>query len=135
MSEWPKFSSFLRERMTAIIENDPRVLLEHDGGPCGIKADIYLATLYGHDEQVDAEWRIPRIETTLLRPIMRRPTMVAESEPSLDLPIARYELQSSWATMDLDYLTHCDLLPLDVRPDPGTNLIRVALLRYRRRAV
>lgn len=129
------FSSFLRQRLTAHIEAQPEVLLEHDGGPMGLKADIILATLYGMDDQIDAEWRIPRVEPHLLMPIRPRLTAI-EPEPGPLLPTmrtARYELQSNWATMQLDWLHHRDLLPADVHPAQGDYLVTVALLRYRRR--
>lgn len=131
---WQEFEPMLRERLTRLIDSDPEVLLEHDGGPFGLKAHLYLATLYGIDGQVDAEWRIPAVTSTLLRPLMRRSSYaIPESEPGPGIATARYELQSSWATLNLDWMLHRNLLPDDVRPDPGTFLVTVALLRYRHR--
>lgn len=130
---WADFERYLRDVLTAKIESEPEVLLEHDGGPEGIKADLYLATLYGIDGQVDAEWRIERATGVLLRAISRRVTSrLAEPDPlHLEIPTARYELQSNYAWMDLDYGSHVHLLPSDVTHDPSTFLVRVVLLRYR----
>ena len=128
-------TSEIRARLTHFIEADPQVLLEHDGGPLGLKADIILATLYGFDEQVDAEWRIPRVESTLLRPITPRLSLTADDADAAmpTMRVARYELQSAWAALDVDWLHHRALLPADVKPSPGTYLVKVALVRYRRR--
>lgn len=132
---WTEFEPYLAERLTKVIEHQPEVLLEHDGGPWSLKADIILAVLYGMDGQVDALWRIPRVEDVLLRPISRRPTMRMDADPMADLTpsTARYVLQSSWAEITLDYPAHRDLLPADVKPSLGTNEVTAALLRYRHR--
>lgn len=131
-----EFVNVLRDRLTAHVESQPEVLLEHDGGPMGLKADLYLATLYGMDGQVDAEWRIPKVEPYLLRPVRPRMSAAFDPEPEPIMPMlrtARYELQSNWATMQVDWLHFHKMLPIDIRPDPGTYLITVALLRYRHR--
>ncbi len=132
---WTEFEPFLAERLTGVIEHQPEVLLEHDGGPEGLKADIILAVLYGMDGQVDALWRIPKVTHALLRPIRRRLSLRADPDEmtSPSIATARYVLQSSWATMTLDYLAHRDFLPPDVKPSPGTNEVTAALLRYRHR--
>jgi hypothetical protein len=131
---WTEFQPYLAERLTRVIESKPEVLLEHDGGPEGPRADIILAMLYGMDGQVDAIWRVARAEPYLLRavaPTLR--AMLAETEPSPHLNTARYSLQSNWATMTLDWTMLREALPDDVHPAPGTSTVSVALLRYRHR--
>lgn len=130
---WQDFEPILRDRLTRHIEAQPELLLEHTGGPEGLKADVILATLYGFDEQVDAMWRVPRVESVLLRPLPQ-PLSAAVSEADL-MPMmrtARYDLQSNWATLNLDWLHYRAALPPDVRPAPGTLLVSVAMVRYRR---
>lgn len=129
---WSEAEPVLREYLTRAIEAQPELLLEHAGGPEGLKADVILATLYGFDGQVDAEWRIARVEPVLLRPLQRRPTLDEDASPALSVPVARYELQSNWATLDVDWLALRDALPRDVRPAPASYLVKVALVRYRR---
>ena len=130
----PGFIRYLRDRLTATIEADPHVLLEHDGGPESLEAHLILATLYGIDEQVDHEWIVRRVQAELLAAIGRRAT-ASVGQYDYDgqaLPVARYKLQSSYATMKIDWPACRHLLPDDVRPDPGTYLATVALVRYRR---
>jgi hypothetical protein len=84
---------------------------------------------------VDAEWRIPRVESDLRRPIQRRLSVLAEPDPvEMVMPVATYVLQSNYATMQVDWLHHRDMLPSDVKPPPLDYLVTVALLRYRRRS-
>ena len=129
-----EFDRHVRDRLTAIIEAQPEVLLEQDGGPIGLKADLYLATLYGFDEQVDAEIRVPKPEWDLRMPIRRRLTL-AEPEPmEMVMPVALYVLQSNYATMQVDWLHMREFLPSDVKPPPLDYIVTVALLRYRRRS-
>jgi hypothetical protein len=133
---WQEFEPMLRERLTQRIESEPEVLLERDGGPEGLRADIILATLYGFDEQVDEEWRIPDVPSRLFRALPDRQTYSLAEPPSIspNIPQATYKLQSTYAWMDLDWLAHRHLLPADVRPAPATNLVSAALVRYRRRS-
>jgi hypothetical protein len=130
---WRDLDATLRRELTAAVESQPELLLEHNGGPEGLKADLILATLYGLDEQVDAEWRLSSVVPYLRRPIRPRLTASAFDEPpSMGPPPARYDLQSNWATAKLDFLAHASMLPADVRPAPQTNVVTVALVRYRR---
>lgn len=136
-SQGEYFIALMRERLTAAVESKPEVLLECDGGPVGLKADLYLATLYGFDDQVDAEIRIDRAHQVWKRPIMSRVNWTAYNEPVTSpepLRTADYVLQSNYATMNVDWLAYRDVLPDDVHPERGTHLVTVALLRYRRRS-
>lgn len=131
-----EFVSTLREQLTRHIEWQPEYLLEHDGGPLALKADVILATLYGFDEQVDAEWRIPEVRDVLLRPLMQRMDWTQVDPDPVAAPTfrtAEYVLQSNWATTQVDWLRFRDMLPKDVRPPAGDFLVTVALVRYRRR--
>lgn len=132
---WTEFDRMFRDMLTARVEQDPEVLLEHDGGPVGLKADVIFATLYGMDEQIEAEWRIPRVEPYLLMPLRERVTIAAPEPTAMPtMRTARYELQSNWATMNVSYSTLIGSWPADVKPDPTTLMVRVALVRYRRRS-
>ena len=129
-----EFDRHMRDRLTAVIESQPEVLLEQDGGPIGLKADLFLATLYGFDEQVDAEIRVPKAEWDVRMPIRRRLSVLDEPDPSPVMPIAVYVLQSNYATMQVDWLYMREFLPSDVKPPPLDYLVTIALLRYRRRS-
>lgn len=128
------FLRVLREQLNASIESDPRVLLETDDGPEGIKADLYLANLYDHEDRLVAEWIIERAQSVLYMPIPYRPALTLEPSEARDtIRTARYELQSSFAEMKLDWLLYRDRLPATVRPAHGDYLVSVVLLRYRRK--
>lgn len=109
-----------------VINNDPQLLFEHDGGPYGIPADIFVARLYGMDEELIDEWRIPRIESELRMPLRERVRVSAEPSPYPTLRTARYVLQSNYATAQIagEYVT-----PLI----PWQPTVTVLCLRYKRR--
>lgn len=136
-SESDYFVALICDRLTRHIEAQPEVLLECDGGPLFLKADLYLATLYGFDDQVDAEIRIDRVHEVWQRPLMSRVNWASYAEPVTSpgpIRTADYVLQSNYATMNVDWLAYRDMLPDDIHPERGTYLITIALLRYRRRA-
>lgn len=130
-----EFVAELRHRLTRVVESDPQVLLEHDGGPESLKADLILATLYGHDDQIDHEWRLQTVVPVLRAPIVRRVRyfdLNTDATSPGPMPVARYNLQSGYATMKLDWTLYGHMLPADIEPDRGTYLVDVALVRYRR---
>jgi len=118
----------LIEKCYATIESEPTVLLEHDGGPYGLAADIVVARLYGFDEQLDHEWRIPRIESELRTPIMPRLSAVPSDVVASPMTrTGRYVLQSNYASANIagEYV-----VPLA----PWKPAVSVLCLRYRRRS-
>lgn len=130
---WSDVEPMLRDRLMRTIENDPQVLLEVDGGPVGMTADIILATLYGFDEQIDGKWRIPSVTPDLLRPLNHRLTLdTPDGPPSPTFPVARYVLQSSYASLKVSPVSLP--LPADVKIVPPDFLATVLVVRYKRKA-
>lgn len=130
MSLWDQAEPVMRHRAYRTIENDPQVLLEGDGGPGGVNAEIYMARLFGLDDEIVEDGL--RLAAPL--PIVRLPIIprVAylddESDLSSPLRTADYVMQSGFA------LVH---LAAEYAP-PGVELLpdftfRVLYLRYRRR--
>jgi hypothetical protein len=130
---WEEFERELRFLMTMEIQSHPELLLEHDGGPDFMHADLYLATLYGFDEQVDKEVRLTKV-LPYIRTVINRRLEPLDHTIDVFTNIATYKIQSNWATMKLDYGRFRDFLPSDVRPDfyRDYNQVEVALLRYKR---
>lgn len=136
MSEfWDFIEPTLREQAYATMDADPQSLLEHDGGPEGMTADVVMARLIGFDDQIVKDgWRRERADPVLLLPIHERPKLTASLAPTeADLyptmRTARYVLQSGYVVFAMDAV----LLPLGVPhgPDFRTTFL---YLRYRRRA-
>jgi hypothetical protein len=129
---WEQVRPTLVHQMLATLEDDPRILLETDGGPVGLKADVYLAVLIDLDEQIHDVVRITRAEPVWLQPIMQKVSWRVEAaDPSPGSPafnVARYILQSFYATYKMDH----QYAPSHVRPDSRFQFT-VALLRYKRR--
>lgn len=133
MTRWDHLMEALREQAYRTMDADPASLLEHDGGPLSLDVDIFMARLVGMDDEVVADWRIPRIEPYLLMPIappLRRMVSEADASALPSLSAAKYVLQSGWATTSVS-LWLADP-PKGVRPrSDGT--VKIAFLRYRRR--
>jgi hypothetical protein len=102
MGEWQHVEPILREQAYAVINNDPYMLLETEGWPGGMEADVILARLLGFDEQVEHDWRIPRVESVLLTPIPERLSVLAQEPERTPLRTARYNLLSNYARMSVD---------------------------------
>lgn len=129
--EWARAESTLRDRAYATIEADPGFLPDHEGGPYGVKADIILARLIGHDDQiVRDDVRLDRIEPVWLEPIHERLTPAAPDDPYSPPRVAEYGLRSGYAVATLDATAIWP--PPDVRPN-GSPLYTVLFLRYKRR--
>lgn len=131
--EFARAEPVLRDRVYATIESDPGFLFDHDGGPYGIKADIILARLIGHDDQiVRDDLRLDRIRDVLLEPIFPKVTAVAAPD-ILSMPrTAEYRLRSGYATVELDPAAIWP--PQGIRPDPANGYrYKVLFLRYKRR--
>jgi hypothetical protein len=128
VSEWAVIEPMLVEQAEGVINNDPSVLLEQDGGPVGMTADVILARLFGFDEQVDHDWRVRRVEPVLLAPIRDRVTVMVDDDPYMMPRVAEYRLQSNYATLSLD----ARYAPADVIPGPQF-IVSVLFVRYRRK--
>lgn len=134
-TRWTGIERIMRERAYRTIERDPQILLETNGGPVGLDADLIYARLIGfEDEVVQDGLRLSEAVATLRVPIPRRPLFVREDADSVlwetePTRVALYELQSGFATLSVsgEYLPPVEQL----RPD---NTARVAYLRYRRRS-
>lgn len=132
MTMWEQIEPLLIERMEATINHDPRVLLEVDGGPAGMKADVVLARLYGFDEQVDHTWRIREVLPDLRVPIPQRLNLASFSDESPIAPafrVAEYVLQSNYATCRMAP----EYAPPDAHPGPPDFMFSVLFVRYKRR--
>lgn len=129
-SRWDQVEPIMREQAYRAIENDPQVLLEHDGGPYGVHAEVIFARLYGLDDEIVRDgWRLPRIEAALRLPII--PRLRISAEPVRLEPVGRvatYVLQSGYALQTVDAMNG----PPDVPLLPDFR-VRVLYLRYRRR--
>ena len=135
---WTEVEQVLRAHMEAVVNNDPRILLEVDGGPVSRTADIILATLYGLDEQVDEEMRLHRVEPVLLRAIPQRLSIALPEDDmtamtASSFKTAEYRLQSSYATLNVSPLVMP--LPDDVKVGPPEFLASVLWVRYKRRSL
>jgi hypothetical protein len=139
---WRDIEPALRGQAYGSIDADPQILLEGDGGPSGLDADIFMARLIGYDDQIIEDTIIPHIVDQLLRATRTVNPLPLDgtshdaiwcvddvrAEP-MTLREA-YVLQSGYATAT--WSLECGPMP-DVKPRPdGT--IRIAYLRYRRRA-
>lgn len=131
MSLWDQAEPVFREKAYRTIERDPQILLEGDGGPGSVQAEVYMARLYGYDDEIVADGlRLPRPEAVYLMPIMSQPAWMRADEdmqPAL-IRTATYVLQSGFALVKL---------APEYAP-PGVTLgddftFRVLYLRYRRR--
>lgn len=120
----------LRRRAYGALEADPQVLLEVDGGPLGVDADVFIARLIGfEDEVVDDGIRLRRAEPVYLVPLHRRLSML-EPDPAELAPmrISTYVLQSGYALATVA----AENAPADVAVRDDFT-VRVLYLRYRRR--
>ena len=134
MTAWAQVEARVREKAYRTIDRDPQVLLEQDGGPVGLDADLFHARLIGFEDEIVKEMWIRGAEPTILLPIPQRPLVLAtdaetvrwEMEPSR---VARYELQSGFAALSVS--GEYDPPVEKLRPDFTA---RIAYLRYRRRA-
>ena len=132
-SFWDDVLPALNEAAHQTLDGMPESLLEHDGGPYGVKADIIVARLYGLDgEIVKDRVGLDRILPEYLMPI-RRPLRTLMNDPagpdSFNLPTARYVLQSGYVTMEVDG----SYAPYSVTVDVQRLQFTVLFLRYRRR--
>lgn len=131
---WAEVERELREQAYGTLYMDPQILLERDGGPEGLHAELIYARLFGFDDEVVRDgWRLPRVEPVLYLPIMSSLRAVF-AEPSADVVFqptrrATYRLQAAYALVAV----HGEFAPAGVplRPD---FTFRVLYLRYRRRA-
>ena len=132
--EWSQAEPYLRDRAYRTIESDPGFLLDHEGGPYGIKADLILARLIGHDDQVVRDdLRLDRIRDVLLEPMFPRmnfhaaPPEVVGDYP--DIRTAEYGLRSGYAVAEFDI---AGLWP-PAGVEAKTGRYTVLFLRYKRR--
>lgn len=131
---WAEAEPILRRQAYAIYDSQPEMLLEHDGGPYSLDADVLMARLAGfEDEIVEDGLRLERIYPDLLRPIalpLRSWLTEAAAPPEPSWRAARYVLQSGWVIMPLDQRFAPPNVTPKVRMDGA---VRVAYLLYRRR--
>lgn len=135
MSRWEEFELALREQAYGTIDADPRLLLETDGGPVGMKADVIFARLIGMDDNIVQDgWRLPRVEPYLLMPIpLSRRERMANYEPTVAdavLRTAKFVLQSGFAHTRVSG----EYAPPGVSLDSDF-MFDVLYLRYKRRAL
>lgn len=131
MTRWQHTERILREDAYRTIDGQPEVLLEGDGGPVGMKADLILARFLGFDDQIIEDgYRLNRVESEWLMPIHPRLT-VSEPDPMVPfMRVARYVLQQGYATTRVA-AEHLDPgIPYDMTTFTATLLY----VRYRRRA-
>lgn len=131
MTLWDQAEPVARRKAYRTIDNDPMVLLEGDGGPGGIKAEVYMARLFGYEEEIVADgMRLRRPEPVILMPLHRRQSLLTdETEPLLpSLRAATYVMQSGFAVVTLA----AEYAPADVTLQDDFTF-RVLYLRYRRR--
>lgn len=84
------------DRLRHRIASMPEYLLETDGGPVGLEADVIFADLITPDDDVRTI-RLDRVRPDVLVPIARRPTPLDETDLSMLIPgEARYVLQGCW---------------------------------------
>ena len=134
MSRWSEVEAFMRERAYRALDRDPQILLERDGGPVGLDADLFHARFLGFEDEIVREMWVPRAEPTILMPIPQRPIWSAVDAASVHWEmevsrVARYELQSGYVTLSV--AAEYDPPVEKLRPDFTA---RVAYLRYRRRS-
>jgi hypothetical protein len=125
---WDQIEPTLLDLMQAKIDAMPESLLESDGGPVGIKADVILARLIGWDEETVATWRIREVAPILFRPLSL-PQFIKWSGGGIISRRAEFVLQSCYATYQLDPR----YAPADVRIEPPTFSFSVLYVRYKRR--
>jgi hypothetical protein len=130
---WDEGLPYFVNNAYAHLDAQPESLLETDGGPVGIPADVYMGRMIGPDDQIIADVRLPSAVPEWLTPIAP-PLRVfggAEVDPLPYVPMgaARYVLQSGYATLTLGG----EYAPKDVEPGPPWCQFTVLFLRYRRR--
>lgn len=100
----------VREHLRAMIYREPEFLLEQDGGPVGLQADLIMADLVGEDNQVELsliDLQVPSGLPDTLRIPVPSPELSAIEDgdviPFHDprLIVATYVLQSSWASVEI----------------------------------
>jgi hypothetical protein len=130
---WDEGLPYFVNNAYAHLDAQPESLLETDGGPVGISADVYMGRMIGPDDQVISDVRLPSAVPEWLMPIAPPLRVFGGAEvgslPYVPMGAARYVLQSGYATMALDGM----YAPKDVTPDPRSNQFTVVFLRYRRR--
>lgn len=128
--EWAQAEPYLRDRAYATIEADPSFLLEGEGGPYGVKADIILARLIGHDDQiVRDDLRLERIVPVWLEPIFTRTTLARPADVLEQPRTAEYGLRSGFAVMETDIAAIWPPAGVEAK----TGRYTVLFLRYKRR--
>jgi hypothetical protein len=130
---WDEIKPTLLDMMQAKIDAIPESLLERDGGPVGMKADVILARLIGWDEETVDTWRIQGVVPVLFRaiPTSLRSTLGMEPPATgIISPTAEFVLQSCYATYRLD----ARYAPADVKIGPPTFDFSVLYVRYKRRS-
>jgi len=136
MATWDEIEAALRHKVYRTLENDPQILLEQDGGPFGVEADLIYARLIGYEDEIVKDgWRLRSIEPQLWLPITpsARSFLNPDAPPPLDVSrSAIYVLQSGYAVMPVDPLIAPDVLDL-LPPGRDWQPVRVLYLRYRRR--
>lgn len=132
-SMWAEVEPVMRERAYRRLDNDPQVLLEHDGGPLDIKADVILARLIGfEDEIVQDAVRLSSVMPVYRLPLLPRGQFAMSEDtapPSLNLRAAEYVLQSGYVAVNLAP----EYAPPEITVGPPTFTFKVLYLRYRRR--
>jgi hypothetical protein len=132
--EWAQFEPYLRDMAYRGIESDPGFLLDHEGGPYGISADLILGRLIGHDDQVVRDdLHLDRIRDVVLEPMFPRmafhaaPPEVVGDYP--DIRTAEYGLRSGYAFCEMDVASVWPPAGVEARSGRYT----VLFLRYKRR--
>lgn len=131
MSLWEQVEPIARDKAYRTIERDPQILLEGDGGPGSMQAEVYMARLFGFEDEIVADGvRLRRPEPVYFMPISSGPAWMRADEDMQPAPIrtASYVMQSGFALVTL---------AAEYAP-PGVTLrddftFRVLYLRYRRR--
>jgi hypothetical protein len=131
VDRWQQVEPTLRHKAYRTIESDPQVLLETDGGPVGMPAEVIFARLLGfEDEVVEDGLRLAEVVPDLRLPIMSLGPLLSSGplEPQ-PIRVARYALQSGYARTKVA----AEFAPPGVQLGPDFTF-RVLYVRYRRRA-
>lgn len=131
VSHWERMEPTLRHRAYRTIESDPQVLLEADGGPVGMQAEVVLARLLGfEDEVVQDGLRLAQVVPDLRVPLPASLSLLSsDSVQPQPIRTATYVLQSGFALTKVA----AEYAPPGV--EVGNDFtFRVLYVRYRRRS-
>lgn len=124
-----EYAKLLAERCQKYLDSQPESLLETFESSNRVDGDIYIARLYGYDDQIDAELCLREDLDTLVLPIERPVTLY----PAIDEPPIRalYTKSNLYTTCKVHglYLRGIGIWDWPCRDD---DMCRVIYRRYKR---